>query len=345
MCFLKKNKIEEFGLLGPNYKDVRDFQLTELQPESVELPEEFCFKDKMTSIQRQNWGTCYSHSIDAPAEYLNSREYGRQIKLSQKFICYNTKKISGLWNIQGDYLRNACKSVCQFGAPLEEDWPDVRRNSWLEYIKDEPPAEIYKKAEKYKGKTFWAVETILEKLKQACFQNKEPLAIGARWYKNYKPTPDGRMPPPDLSHPVGGHAFTYVGFTRNKQWFRNSWGTNFGLNGYYYIPDEEFGYHQFWNAEVLLDVEIPENLLEGWVATNYLRLASTPKFREKDIVLPTVNLRLRSHPTIYSSIVKLLTPDNKVEIIGEEVIKANNYKWQKVRLINSQEVKHEKRSG
>ena len=319
-------KNEELGLLARDPVDIRDYQLAEIQS-PVSLPEEFDLRSKMTSVQRQNWGTCTSHMADGVKEFLDKKEYGKEIKLSQKFIYYNTKVISGLWNNQGDYLRNAFKSVCQYGACLEETFSDIRRSSWNDYIKDIPSEEVYKKAEKYKGKTFWAVGRTLENFRQAIFQQKAPVGFGMMWNKSYRnPAVDGRLPLPDTE--LSGHALICVGWTKGKLWFKNSHGASWGLNGYAYIPFEEFEKHDIWNAYILTDLEVPEDPVEkeGWVADGYLR----KDFIKGDIVYPICSLNFRNAP--WGTKIKTLKNGEKIKILGFSK-KTSNITWQKVEII------------
>jgi len=323
---LFKKKVE-LGLLSQDPIDIRDYQLAEIQT-PVELPEEFDLRDKMTSVQRQNWGTCTSHMADGVKEFLDKKEYGREIKLSQKFIYHNTKKISGLWDTQGDYLRNAFKSVCQYGACLEESFSDIKRNTWDKYIKDIPSEKAYKEAEKYKGKTFWTVGNTLEDFRQAIFQNKCPIGFGMKWDRGYYvPANDGRLSLPK-GEELGGHAVICVGWTKDKLWFRNSHGTSWGLNGYSYIPFSEFEKHDIWNAYVLLDIEVPETpeAKVGWVADGYLR----KDFVKDDIVYPNCNLNLRNAP--WGTRLKVLSKGEKIKILGERK-KTTNITWEKVEVI------------
>ena len=122
--FRKKYKYT-FGVLSKDPTDIRDYQLANIQA-LVKLPEEFDLRDKMSPVGRQNYGSCTSWGATAVKEYLDNKEYGKVINLSEKFVYHNTKKISGLWNNQGDYVRNALKSICDYGAPLLEDYPDIR---------------------------------------------------------------------------------------------------------------------------------------------------------------------------------------------------------------------------
>jgi len=319
MWFKKKYQT---GILGKNPPDLRDYLLSTIQPVGVALPEEFDLRSQQSPVQNQDGlGICYSFGVAGIGEYWNTKEYHQSINLSERFIVYFTKKLSGLWGIQADFLRNALKAFCDNGAPLEQDYPFS--TDWEDY-KKEPPAEIIKKAEEFKGKTYWSVGTDLESIRQAVFQNQCPVFIGMPWYNNYnKPELDGRLPLP--SGNKSGHAISGGYWTKDKIWFKNSWG-NWGLNGYFYIPFADFSKYSIWDASIMLDLPKPIIMNEGWVASEYVR---TQKYLIGQEVYPYTNLNLRDAPAGN----KLLTlqKGQKLVIISEP-IKSGNYNWVKVEV-------------
>ena len=325
-----KKKKKPLGLVGPDQPDPRDFQLAELQPQSVDLPTSYDLRDKMAEISDQNYGSCTAHAATSVKEYWDTKEYADIINLSEKFVYHNTKKESNLWGIQGDFLRNAFKAIQKYGAPLLKDYPDKKEDSWEDYAKPEPSEEIYEKAEKYKARTYWSVGKTLEDFRQAIYKNKCPIGTGMKWYRSYYEVgQDGKLPVPGQDD-VGGHAVSCVGWTRDKLWFRNSWGTDFGKDGYFYIPFGEFNQHDFWNAWIMLDEERPEKPDTGWVADSYLKMIKG--FNEGDKVTPTYNLNFRNVP--WGTKIDLLKPGDKLEILGESK-RSGNLTWQKVKKIKN----------
>lgn len=248
-----KNK-HKTGLLGPDPKDERDLLATNFLPqkEIEELPVSFNLRDQMTSVQTQFYGSCTSHSVDGVAEFLNKKEVGEEEKLANRFIYHNTKVISGLWNDEGDYLRNAVKSHNQYGVPLEEDFPDVPDTPWKTYVEKKPSDDVYAKALKYKSNGYLRVDNNLQAFRSNLHENKTPVALGMNWYKSYKPDKTGRLPLP--SGDAEGHAISFIGWEEDKNWFRNSWGISWGNNGYFYILTNEFTSHNFWPGWILYDL-------------------------------------------------------------------------------------------
>ena len=320
MWFKKQFKT---GLLGKNPVDIRDYLLSSIQPTKVELPSEFDLRSQQSSVQNQdNLGICYSFGVAGIGEYWNTKEYHQLIDLSERFIVYYTKKISGLWDIQADFLRNALKAFCDYGSPLEKDYPFS--SNWEDY-KKEPPTEIIKKAEEFKGKTHWSVGKDLESMRQAVFQNQCPTFIGMPWYNSYnKPESDGRLPLP--SGNKSGHAISGGYWTKEKVWFKNSWGKNWGKDGYFYIPFNDFSKYEIWDVSILLDLPRPQTINEGWVAEDYLRKI----FVKGDIVFPYTRLNIREIPA--GNKIRTLNKGEKLLILGETQQK-NNYLWQKVKIL------------
>jgi C1A family cysteine protease len=327
MSIFKKNKYPSLGVLAKNPDDPRDYQLAEIQPLSEDLPEEFNLRSQMTPIGHQNWGSCTCWAATAVAEFWNTKEYQETIDLSEKFVYINMKKISGIYSTEGDYLVNAVKSICKYGAPKAIDYPDTKDATWEQYVHSEPSPDIYTKAEAYKGKTYWTVGKTLQAIMSAIYQNKCPVTVGMPWYPSFNVTEkDGKLPLPS-GQVYGGHAVSCVGWTKDKLWFKNSWGLSYGDKGYFYTPFKDYDKYELWNTTILLDAEGPKpQAKEGWVADDYL----AKEFKKGDIVWPKAPLNFRSTP--WGDKIDVLAIGEKLQILGESKV-ANDLTWQKVKRL------------
>lgn len=231
-------------------KDPRDYQLASILPEAINTPEEFMeLKSKLSKVGYQNYGTCTNWgTISGIKEYQEGND------LSEYFGYINTKKISQLYDIEGDYVKNALKSVCDYGVCKAGLFPDNPGRNWAEYVRKEPSKEAYEDAAKRKGKTYWSVGSSIQDFKNAIFNYKAPVVFAMDWFRTYNTTPkSGRLPLPNDY--VGGHCMAAIGWDKNGIWVKNSWGTGWGNGGFFYIPFEDWYKHNIFNCWILLDLD------------------------------------------------------------------------------------------
>jgi len=239
------------GLLAPDPVDERDIKLEAVTPLKMDYPEIINF-DEHTIISHQHYGTCTSHSSTGSDESQESKEYKTKTKLANKFVYLKTKELSGLYNDEGDYLRNGIKSLEKFGVPLESDFPDIRMTNWNEYVHTFIPKEVEEKALIHKIKGYARIGRRLEDFMSGMWTAQSQVPTGMVWYKSYKVGKDGYLPPADGKQ-IGGHAIraSIINFKEEKIWFPNSWSKNWGNNGYFYIPFNEWNKHNIWDCWVI----------------------------------------------------------------------------------------------
>ena len=226
-------------------KDERDYQLASIMPE-VEIPEKFLIEN-LSPVFRQKYGSCTS-----AASVNGVKEQQEQKALSEYFNYVNSKKISGIYNQQGEYIKNALKAICDYGVCEQELFPDVYPASrqWIDYVKKEPSTEAYKNAEKYKGKTYWSMDSYQRNFREALFVFKTPIVFVMKWYSSYNKC-DGVLPLPD--NWVANHAVCAVGYDEEYLIVKNSFGTGWGEDGYFYIPFKDWEKHTIYSPWILLD--------------------------------------------------------------------------------------------
>jgi C1A family cysteine protease len=226
---------DKFNLIWKTDKiDTRDYkyQVTQkVSPNVVDL-RSYC-----SPIENQgNLGSCTGQAIAGAIELLNKRG-GKHNDVSRLFIYYYERLILGTVNYDsGAYIRDGIKATNKYGASLESLWPhDIRK------FRQEPITEAKNDALNRKVTRYERVNDF-----NGCIDaltNGYPIIMGFRVYdsfmsKNVART--GIMPYPNTKREklLGGHAVLLVGYDKRKKVFiaRNSWGTNWGDKGYFYMP-------------------------------------------------------------------------------------------------------------
>jgi C1A family cysteine protease len=157
---------------------------------------------------------------------------------SRLFIYYNEREIEGVVkHDESVSLRDGYKTVVRHGVCLERTWPyDVLR------FRRRPPDHCYTHAEQHRAVRYARLEQTLEAAK-ACLAGGQPFTAGFAVYESFKSAlvkHTGVVPLPSRAHEthLGGHAMLVVGYLDDSRHFivRNSWGPEWGHEGYCYIP-------------------------------------------------------------------------------------------------------------
>jgi C1A family cysteine protease len=190
-----------------------------------------------TPIEDQgNLGSCTGQAIAGAIEYLNKKA-GKTTDISRLFIYYYERAmINTVHYDSGAYIRDGIKVVYKNGAPLEKFWPyNIRR------FTQSPSAQAITDAKNRKVSLYERITTL-----DGCINalsNGFPVTVGFYVYNSFtsrQVTTTGIMPYPNVARErlLGGHAVLLVGYdnTTNRFIARNSWGSNWGDRGYFYMP-------------------------------------------------------------------------------------------------------------
>ena len=224
-------------------EDSRDilFTLDSNYPESLD------YRSVLMPVRNQgSQGTCYAQSACCMKEWQEKNDYGLDEYLSPQFFYNNryNKYDDDENNDSGMFSRDVMKLLLNIGICLEKNYAYGR-------IEDKKtiPEEIYEEAKLHCIKKYARVTTI-DQLKKSLWMNG-PCLIAFPVY-NYGLTmwkQEGSM---ELG---GGHAMTVVGYNDDGFIIRNSWGEDWGLDGYCIYPYSDWGSH--WEIWTTID-EITE---------------------------------------------------------------------------------------
>lgn len=214
--------------------DVRDYKYV---PMAVRTSASVDLRKFCTAVENQGTlGSCTGHSVASAIELLNKRS-GKVKDVSRLYIYYYERLLEGTVNYDsGAYIRDGIKATYKYGAPLESLWPYI-----ISRFKTKPSTIANNDGAKRKV-------TLYERVADhdGCIDalsNGYPVIIGFDVYESFESAQvarTGMMPYPDVTKEalLGGHAVLLVGYDKAKQVYivKNSWGTNWGDKGYFYMP-------------------------------------------------------------------------------------------------------------
>ena len=227
----------------PELPDARDKKYTSVTfaatqrkplPPSVDLRKAFPYV-----YDQGNLGSCTAQAIGAVLDYQHKRKAGSYFGPSKLFIYYNEREMEGtVARDEGAQIRSGIKSVNKIGACREEVWPYQ-----VTKFKRKPSKEAYTDALNYQSISYERLDhTDLHALKD-CLFNTNPFVFGITLYESfYQAERTGVVPMPAVGRwddpPIGGHAMVCCGYNDERKSFivRNSWGDQWGFDGYCYIP-------------------------------------------------------------------------------------------------------------
>lgn len=172
------------------------------------------------------------------------------IHASRQFQYYATRKIEGTTNYDsGATIRNAIKAAALYGCVDESLWPyDISKMS------TNPPQPIWTEALRHKVTSYHAITDGDLNTMKSVLVSGYLIGFGFTVYDYMlgdKCAKTGILPYPGKNESIqGGHAVVLVGYDDNKAMpngtkgaflVRNSWGTGWGVKGYFWMGYDYVG--------------------------------------------------------------------------------------------------------
>jgi len=202
-------------------------------------------------------GSCTANAIAAALEFDQMKQKERDVfPPSRLFIYYNERVIEkSVDEDSGAMIRDGIKSVAKQGAPREELWPYVIRQ-----FRKKPSKPAYADARRHAAVLYQRVRQDLKQMR-GCLASGFPFVFGFTVYTSFESDrvgSTGRVPmPKPKEKEIGGHAVLAVGYDNPRRHFivRNSWGDDWGLDGYFTMPydyllDENLS-DDFWTIKLV----------------------------------------------------------------------------------------------
>jgi len=222
----------------------------------INLPPHLDLRNRFQPIQDQGTlGSCTANALAGIIGYIKPKLFS-----SRLFIYYNERvALHTTGQDSGALISDGIATLKRHGVCQENLWPyiDYTRN-----FKLLPPKKCYDKAMLNRVRSAAHIYNDLTVIK-LCLLSKIPFILGFRLYESFNSAETARtgivqMPNTDTETWLGGHAVVCVGYKDDTRHFimRNSWGTSWGDNGYFYMP-----------YEYLTNYTLTSNL---WIITKFL---------------------------------------------------------------------------
>ena len=193
-------------------------------------------------------GSCTANAGVGLLEYYERRAYGRYLDGSRLFLYKVTRALLGKKGDTGAHLRTTMKAIALFGVPPEKYWPYN-----ISEFDNEPSSFCYAFAGNYKAIQYYRLDPVGSSTKESLDRIKTNLSAGLPsmfGFSVFSSIPKvgdhtGDIPFPGSNDSlIGGHAIVAVGYDDKKKigkskgalMIRNSWGTDWGENGYGWLP-------------------------------------------------------------------------------------------------------------
>lgn len=254
-----------FGWI-PDYPDVRDYTKDNIKIKPLvskltvsksysQLPSKVDLRKWCSPIEnQQNIGSCTANSVAAVVEYFENKSFGKYIDASRLFLYKTTRNLLHSTGDTGAFLKSTLGALVLFGMPPEEYWTYDTSN-----FDEEPDAFCYAFAHNYRCISYFrhdppnlSKKEVLKSIKKY-LNSGIPSVFGFTVYQSIKLADQtGKIPFPTGNEKIlGGHAIAAMGYddsiviknqsgqtTTGAILIRNSWGEEWGENGYGWLPYE-----------------------------------------------------------------------------------------------------------
>jgi C1A family cysteine protease len=221
----------------PDLPDYRDHLYT-ATPRPT-LPVKVDLRTNYNNIYDQgNLGSCTANAVALAFDFGRIKQSQQPIKPSRLFIYYNERLLEGTVRYDsGATLRNGIKTLNKQGTCIETEWPYV-----ISKFAFRPTNNCYSSALNNTLKQYLRLNNANLNDLKTCLASGFGFVFGFSVYSSFETqqvATTGQVSLPQRGERLlGGHAVYCVGYDDSIQKFicRNSWGTNWGDKGHFYIP-------------------------------------------------------------------------------------------------------------
>ena len=221
----------------PDLPDHRDYMYGAVRAVPAVLPPSVDLRPTCPPVEDQGQlGSCTGNALVGALEFLEKKDKVPFADLSRLFVYYNERVIEHtVKSDSGAQIRDGIKTLVSQGVCSEKKWPYQ-----ISKFAVKPTAACYKEALTHTISTYNRIQTLDEM--RACLADGFPFVFGFTVYESFESQQVAKtgivQMPRTGEKVVGGHAVVGVGYSDADKRFvvRNSWGTGWGMQGYFTIP-------------------------------------------------------------------------------------------------------------
>lgn len=255
---LSRSSIGKLYGWRPQLPDIRDQKWTASNP--VYENQSIDYRSMLPPVYDQgDTGSCTAQAGAATIQYEMKKLNLSDWTPSRLFIYYNERKLDGDVNKDdGSTIRTLMKSLNINGFCPETVWPfDTTK------ILTCPPSSAYSSATGNLVTKYEAINQTINSIRSV-LQSGVLITFGISVYDSFESDAvaySGMVPMPNVRTEklLGGHAVLMVGDDppSNSIIVRNSWGPNWGMNGYFMLPYQyvlnEDLCDDFWGVQLITE--------------------------------------------------------------------------------------------
>jgi len=225
---------------------------------TLRLPNKTDLRPWCSPIENQkSLGSCTAHAAVGIVEYFECRAFNKHTDASRLFVYKATRNLMGVVGDTGAWLRNTMAALVLCGLPPEKYWPYTDQHPDFD---KEPSSFAYSVADNYEALTYFCHDPLNKNISptkvlagvKRFLAAGIPSMFGFFGFPSFNNTniPGGIPYPCSGERAIWGHAIVAVGYDDNKKikntkcnketkgalLIRNSWGIQWGDEGYGWLP-------------------------------------------------------------------------------------------------------------
>lgn len=263
--------------------DPRDYTYSDLcmATSTSTIPSEFELDWSAYEILSQgSVGSCKAFALSMIKTYIDGNYFNDRYSVGWIYgNRYDTDH-------QGSGLisRQTLKHLVNEGVCLHNDFPvNIEYPEIKETIEEYGEDALLEKASEHKSLSYIRLSS--DEIKSYLVNYQKPILIDVYVYENFynANSNNGLIPSVPTGSKLGGHSMIIIGFKGDILTLVNSWGSNKGDSGFYYLDLNSTIIKELWVLEDTLNVNRPD--VSGWVKVDEVYPGGTRvkwKYRKTD---------------------------------------------------------------